>query len=387
MKALLVVLAACGDVPVDPSRPDGKADDDDAAPTCTPLQLARGPTTKVAQLTGEDDRERGTLVPNQTLTRYGLWGTDLGASFDYGGRTVLLFGDSIPTGDGTRNPAFGDAIAFTTDTDPSDGFALDFATHDDGTFRSPVVPGVALGEYEVPLDGIDGGSMYVWFATDVMMRSVLARSDDNATTFTRVHDLSTDKLVNVSAVLRDGEVYLFGSGRFRESDVFLARVPLTDIEDRSAYRFYAGSDGCAAQWTPDEALAAPLFGPACVGELSAHHVPALDAWLVLYTCDEPRGVQARIARSPTGPWSEPVTIFEPWQDGGYCHFMHTSYDFMMCDAVHDPGRETQWGGEYAPYLVESLTESRGARGAALYFVLSTWNPYNTMLLRSELRAQ
>jgi hypothetical protein len=63
--------------------------------------------------------------------------------------------------------------------------------------------------------------------------------------------------------------------------------------------------------------------------------------------------------------------------------MHASHE-AHCDDVHDAGRENEWGGEYGPYVVESLTEPLGEHAAALHFVLSTWNPYNTMLLRTEL---
>ena len=54
-----------------------------------------------------------------------------------------------------------------------------------------------------------------------------------------------------------------------------------------------------------------------------------------------------------------------------------------CDAVADPGRDAEWGGEYGPYLIESLTESHD-RGATIRFAMSTWNPYETVLMESEL---
>ena len=104
-----------------------------------------------------------------------------------------------------------------------------------------------------------------------------------------------------------------------------------------------------------------------------------DGWLVLYNCDEPRGIQARFAHAPTASWSEQASVFEPWRDNGYCHFMHAP----DCDAVNDPGRETEWGGEYGPYLVEPLTQPT-EHGAVIGFVMSTWNPYATVLMRSEL---
>jgi hypothetical protein len=342
---------------------------------------------KLSQLIGDFDREQQAPTTTQTFTRFGLDSTDLGASFPYGGRTYFLFGDSNPSGGGNPNAFCGDSIAWSTDTDPSDGLSLDFVADANGTFHSPVVPGVDLGCYDVPLDGADvNGAMYVWFSTDTMTRSILARSDDSGATFTKVLDFSSSHFINISVVREGDDLLLFGSGLYRGSEVYLARVPAAHIEDPTAYTYFSGlaADGCTPNWSADEASAAPLFGPTCVGELSAHHLPELDAWVVLYNCGDPRGIQARVARAPGGPWSDAALVFDPWADGGYCHYMHTSYDFENCDSVQDPGSDTTWGGEYGPYLVEPLTQAVSAHDAVIHFILSTWNPYTTVLMRAEL---
>jgi uncharacterized protein DUF4185 len=368
----------CSNPSSNPSIPadidaSGHADADAAADAAQPPVIELGAAAaKLAQLTGDFDRERGVSTASLTGTRAGLWNTDLGASFEHAGTTYFLFGDSIPTG-ATANANCGDALATS-----ADGTTLDVITGDDGLYVSPNVPGVDLGCYDVPLTGTSiDNMMYVWFSTDTMTRSVLARAT-GATTFERVHDLSSLHFVNVAAARDGDDVVLFGSGKYRASEVYLARVPAAAIEDRGAYRFFAGD------WVADEAAAQPIFGPACVGELSVQHVDALDAWVALYNCDQPRGIQARIARAPEGPWSDAVTVFDPWRDGGYCHFMHASYQVMHCDDVQDPNRDDDWGGEYGPYLVERLTEQLGDHAAALTFVMSTWNPYATVLMRTEL---
>jgi hypothetical protein len=427
---ILVGLVACGregsgaetgdaafqrapDAAVD-AGPDGASSEAgaDAAPApsfCSPapfVEVPAGATRKLCQLTGEDDRQLDVRAPNATDSRYGLWGTDLGASFEHGGRTFFLFGDSIPTGPGTPNAECGDAIATSEDTDASDCLALDFRADDGGTFRSPLVPGVSLGCYEVPLDGVSrGGSMFVWFSTAGMTRSILARSDDDAASFAMVHETSADRFVNVSAEIVPAEraaglpgsgdrVVLFGSGTYRASHVSLAVAGLDEIEDRSAWSYFAGAEAgvggeatdCAPRWSASESDATPLFPATCVGELSVHYHPGLGVWLLLYNCDEPRGVHVRAARDPWGPWSEPALLFRPWEDGGYCGFMHTSFEHDQCDDVSDPGRENEWGGEYGPYVVSRLSaEATGDEGEVV-FVLSTWNPYNTVLMGSRVRA-
>ncbi len=353
---------------------------------------------KVCQLTGDKDRELSKPTANLTYTNAGLWGTDLGASFEHDGKLWVLFGDSIPTGPNTPNAECGDAIATTTDTVGSDCLDLKLKTDAGGIFRSPVVPGVDLGCYNVPLDGVStGSSMYVWFSTGKMTESVLTRSDDNAKSFTKVRDFSKQHFINVQAELLDEplaglpnsapkQVLMFGSGEYRKSSVYLAASALGELEDPAGTRFFAGLDvdGCTPTWSSKEADAAALFEHECVGELSVHYDPHLQAWLTLYNCLEPRGILARTAAQPWGPWSESFVVFHPWDDGGYCHFMHTSYSFQNCDKVHDPGNEHIWGGEYGPYVVQRLTQGELGK-SLLYFIMSTWNPYNTVLMQVELK--
>jgi hypothetical protein len=91
-----------------------------------------------------------------------------------------------------------------------------------------------------------------------------------------------------------------------------------------------------------------------------------------------------VADHPWGPWSEPFTIFEPWRDGGYCHFMHTNWEHQNCDNVHDEGREYAWGGEYGPYQFDQM--ATGGNGeTTIYYTMSTWNPYTVVLMKSTLR--
>jgi len=371
----------------------GQTDDD-----LPEVEVVPGSAAKICQLSGDEDRQLGTATPNLTSTRFGLWGTDLGSSFEHHGRLWFLFGDSIPTDAGQGNPDCGDALAFSYDSDPSDCIELEFVTSGGGTYLSPSVPGVDLGCFDVPLDGVSvGQAMYVWFSTDTMTRSVLARSDDDGVSFSLVHDLSDDHFVNVSAELTpddegfpaetSGErLVLFGSGEYRASSVYLAATTPGQIEDHSALRFFAGTDpgDGAPSWSADEANAVPLFEHPCVGELSVHFNDLLDRWVLLYNCDDPRGIDVRTAPAPWGPWSEAAVAFQPWDDGGYCEFIHTSWDYDVCDEVHDPGREYEWGGEYGAYAIPSLTSGEYGN-ATIPFVLSTWNPYAVMLMQVQLR--
>ena len=385
------------------------AADANPAVTCLPAPvLTATPAVKVCQLTGDTDRQLGAPTLNRTGERAGVWGTDLGASFEHKGSLWLLFGDTIPTA--ADAPLNTDSIATSSDTDPDDCVAIDFLTDPGGAFHPPTVPGVNLAAFHVPLDGVSAGdSMYLWFSTggsNLMERSVLARSDDDARSFSLVREFGSQHFINVSvdrvpAGQTPGlpgagggagdQVMVFGSGAYRASDVYLATTPLADIEDAGALRYFAGTgdDGCSPRWASDESQARPIFDTAdvnpalegCVGELSVRYDQVLGMWLALYNCSSPRGIQLRAAHRPWGPWSDAVEAFDPAD--GYCAFMHASWASEMCDSVQDPGRDDEWGGEYGPYLLERFTRG-DASGASLYFVMSTWNPYNTVVMKTDV---
>ena len=57
------------------------------------------------------------------------------------------------------------------------------------------------------------------------------------------------------------------------------------------------------------------------------------------------------------------------------------------DGLSDPGREHEWGGEYGPYVIDRYTRALPGGRAAVYFVLSTWNPYNVVEMRMVLQAE
>jgi hypothetical protein len=106
-------------------------------------------TVKVAQLTGEFDRQRKVVTLSQTESRFGVVGLDLGQSFEHEGRTVFLFGDTNTDGNRRKDPSGAlDSIAFTAAADPSQGIRLDF----NPTF--PHVDNIDQGGFCVPADGV-----------------------------------------------------------------------------------------------------------------------------------------------------------------------------------------------------------------------------------------
>ena len=234
------------------------------------VDVVAGTLRRVGQLTGEWERDRGSSRPATNAAecrRVALEGTDLGASFFDGTRLWFLFGDTWPNR--TRNDgSLSDSVAWTTDLQPGACPRLTFVG--DGQWRPPTFPesNVSIGVFEVPTGGFATDSaVYVFFTTDhtdseVMGRCVLGRAVSvplvpnlhDPTSLVHVYDVSVlangGKFINVApVVLRGGHphlpfagdaVLMWGSGQYRESDVYLAAMPLVDVENRDAWWYWAG---------------------------------------------------------------------------------------------------------------------------------------------------
>jgi hypothetical protein len=344
-----------------------------------------GSTKKVCQLTGDIDRSTGAPTLSRTGKRFGVDGTDLGSSFEHRGKLYFLFGDTW------GRPGDRDAIAWTSSKDPQK-ILLDFHKAKDGKWLPLSVPGIKQGAFEVPSGGISvAGTMYVVFTTDhsarkMMGRSVLASSRDDGRTFKVLYELSRDRFINVSFWPAGDFLYVFGSGDYRKSSVCLARVKLADMGDRSRLQYLSGI-GPAKQprWSAKEADATTLFRHDVVGELSVAYLEPVKRYVMLYNSEKPRGITMRSAPTPWGPWSAGTVIFEPWRDRGYGHFMHISAKFKkQRDALSDPKREDEWGGEYGPYIMARYTSGSGKQ-CRIWYAMSTWNPYQVVVMRSDLK--
>lgn len=374
---LALVLIAALDVPTA------------AEPAGDRLVFVAGSTKRVCQLTGDLDRTSGRPTLSRIGKRFGIFGTDLGSSFEHDGRLFFLFGDTW------GRPGLQDAVAWTRSATPG-SLLLDFYKAPDGGWLPLTVPGVDMGAFEVPSGGVSvGGRMYVAVTTDwspqrfVMGRSVLTVSQDDGRSFQALYDLSSAKFINVSFWSAGGWLYIFGSGQYRRSDVYLARTRPADLADRSRLLYFRGSDRKGVpQWSAHEPEAVPLFHHPVVGEFSVTYCPPVRRYVLLYNSTRPRGIIMRSAQTPWGPWSKGEMIFDPWRDHGYGNFMHVpaTYKAGKSDAVNDPGRGADWGGEYGPYLMARFTTG-GARGCRLFYTMSTWNPYAVVVMQTDLKLE
>lgn len=351
------------------------------------LACVPGSTKKLCQLTGDFDRSVGKPTLSQTGKRFGVAATDLGSSFEHKGKLYFLFGDTW------GRPGDRDAFAWTKAADPAK-IVLEFPTADDGKWRPLTVPGIQQGAFEIPSGGISiDGVIYVVFTTDhskekTMGRSVLAESRDDGRSFQLLYELSRDKFINVSFGIADGWLYMFGSGEYRKSSVCLARVRPAEIGDRSKLQYLIGVDPQGRPgWSAKEAQATTLFRHDVVGEFSVAWLEPVKRFVMLYNSHKPRGITMRSAKTPWGPWSDATVIFDPWRDQAYGKFMHApAKPAQRDDGLSDPRREREYGGEYGPYLMARFTTGDAGK-CRVYFTMSTWNPYQVVVMQTDLKLE
>jgi hypothetical protein len=242
----------------------------------TTLTWIPGSTTKVEQMIGDCDytaqAQTGQCAPttSRTATRARVLGTDLGASFESEGRVIFLFGDTISPSP-SENYLASDTMASSVSTDPSRGLFLDFFTNNDGSPYFVRIPGVRMGAGEVPHAGIRlNGSTYIVVntGTDINLpdrhineHSVLTRFDEAARRFTVLRTISSrpnGKFVTTALRQSGNEVYIFGLGVYRESDVYLSVVGAADFESGRGTRYFTGLVNGQPRWSASEGDAVPV---------------------------------------------------------------------------------------------------------------------------------
>jgi hypothetical protein len=68
-----------------------------------------------------------------------------------------------------------------------------------------------------------------------------------------------------------------------------------------------------------------------------------------------------------------------------CSFSsRSSFKFIARHGPANPG--AVHGGAYAPYVIERFTKLAGSE-LTVYYVLSTWNPYVVVLMKSRLQVE
>ncbi|HLF78952.1 MAG TPA: DUF4185 domain-containing protein [Dehalococcoidia bacterium] len=364
------------------------------------LRHIEGSSVKVEQLVGDADKETKKPTFNLTASRYGILGTDLGHSFEHNGKAYFLFGDTV----GRHG---GDVIGVSTSTNPEGPLALDFLTNGDGSYLRVEPPGVSMEGNEVPVAGISlGGVMYVAVKTNytrfgLTETTLLTSFDESKHAFTVLRELSrmpVGRFITMSFVQAPAElqgmpypgpqVLMFGSGQYRRSNAYLSTIPVSGFASGEGTRYFAGLSAEGQPiWSDYELASAPIIEHSTIGDLSVQYVRDLGLWIAVYDSRSPRGIVLRYAQEPWGPWSSAQIIFEPIKDDAWGVFIHNPKE--PADGLGGPvigpnadAMRTQ-GGYYAPYLIERFTRVENDQ-LTLQYVLSTWNPYVVVRMRSSL---
>lgn len=377
-------------------------------------------TTRLEQLIGDRDVQQingqRALTATRTESRFGVFGTDLGYSFEHDGQLWFLFGDTRIRSHDVGAP---DVLAFTQATDAPIGSALQFLTRS-GARSEPfeyVPPGIGAGGSEVPSSGVSvNGRMYVLFKTDRSEdgstdRSVLTRFDPQTQQITVVREFSSlragGRFIKAAfATLPAGVagmpfsepvVLAWGTGFYRHSPVYLQVIRARAFESPAAddRRFYAGVRDGAPVWSSDERQAQPVIAYPEAGDVSVLPVESLRAWVAMYDRRDGAGVALAWSAAPWGPFVDAGTALEPSDWRGrllYAPSQGASQSvvggpLMNRAQERDGGASSIGGGAYGPYMIQRFTRvSADGDGLTLRlrWLLSTWNPYVVHLMETAV---
>jgi hypothetical protein len=321
---------------------------------------------QVSQLTGPTS-------PNKT-GKVEVAGQDLGSMFEAYGKTWFVFGDTF----GHRDPGMtggggtnwrSNTLAYSTDTKPADGIKLDGYIVDSTNWAKELLPAKQVDNVEmtvIPTYGFAAnGAMYLDYMSVKHWGSPgewetnyagLAKSTDHGHTWTKLASpkwSGSSNFVQVSVAKVKGDLYFWGVTHGRFGGVQLMKVPESSVEQKNAYRYYAGlaSDG-TPRWSPSISSAKTIVN-GTVGELSVAWNSYLNRWLMTYTDGGASSAAIRESAAPWGPWSDATTLVS----------------------------QADVPGLYAPYMLPKYTANDGR---TIYFTLSKWGPYNVFWYRADL---
>lgn len=220
---------------------------------------------------------------------------------------LFLFGDTIGKDATAVNYHAHDPVAYSTSHDPEGGLLINFFTNSDGTplFMEP--PDIAMGADDIANSGIslpDGVYFVINTGADESLTdphqnaySILARFDETAKTFTAGRTIS--KLPGghflFTALHASGpDVFMFGMGNYRASDMFLSKTPASGFRTGAGTQYFAGIVSGEPTWVNSESGAIPVVqdnpigGPAwpndspTIGNVSVEYSSALGLWMMTY---------------------------------------------------------------------------------------------------------
>jgi hypothetical protein len=141
---------------------------------------------------------------------------------------------------------------------------------------------------------------------------------------------------------RDEYVYSYGHGWGGSKQAFLVRVHKDQIQERSAYQFFAGLDGSGqAKWSAELRERQPVFSDANGKDEnlspSVVYHPVLERYLLTASHGGPQRLGVFDGPQPWGPWTT-VAYYENW--GGFSGTEALLYSFPS--KWISPDGKTMW---------------------------------------------
>lgn len=327
------------------------------------------PHEPLSQLTGENALNDTTVVD--------VRGTDLGLILKHQEQYYYIFGDTFGCGEGLALNWRSNTMAYSNDTDPSDGIMLNGWIVDSRSGNASELISSKKVDYVemtcIPTAALSyNGKIFIyymsvnhWYDIGGMWdcnNASIAVSLDNGQTFTKMNNISWPGGGNFvqfgfvqdqSILSPNSYIYLLATPSGRYKACYLCRVLLNDILNQISYEYYIGNDLMGSPlWDIDQTLAVSIF-PLPVGELSVMWNIYLQKWTVFYTDNVHLSIVVRTADNLWGPWSEPYTI---------------------TDALEYP---SLYGSYVHPDFVKN-------NGEIVYFIMSIFSVYNTFVMSVNL---
>lgn len=161
-------------------------------------------------------------------------------------------------------------------------------------------------------------------------------------------------------------VFMFLTGKYRDSEIYLAYVEKEKIEKKEEYNYLTGYENNEPNWEKDIKQAKSLFNENIkAGEISFVYNDKLEKYFLFFQNYFPgnNGFKLYYSDNASGPFELAGTLFP-------CGRIKSKPDWM----------EKEWGGCYGGYLVPGSF----GNGTEMFYSLSLWNPYTTVLMKMEL---
>ena len=288
------------------------------------------------------------------------------------GKYYFMFGDTFSTG--TTNWR-SNVLGYTEEKTPSEGIQLTWITDTEGNAKE-VIPSLKAYDFNeftsIPTNGISHEGILYYSYMNVAHWGLTAHWDcgysewctsvDQGHTWTKtsIGWGPESNFIQLACVKDDTTLYVYGIPSSRFGGVKLAKVPIAQLLEMGAYRYYAGTDANGEPiWSIYE-KEAELIVPGPIGEFSVMYNPYLGKWIMTYLNEHTLDLEIREGDSPWS-WSRiPLILVDHTVAGS---------DKLI----------------YAPFMTPDYMENAGE---IIYFTMSQWMPiYNVAWMKARLVRQ